>query len=91
MSTHIVPCVVCGEDAACCNDTHALGCGDGGCYDPGIKIEFCFEDCFRELHRRMLDRWRIYSEIMYKEYRISTGPLAAPKPPGGGDERPMSA
>ena len=75
MATHITPCVLCGKQAACCNDVHALGCGDGGCYEPGIKIEFCSEECFREMHRRMLNRWGIYSEIMKEEYGSAPSPL----------------
>lgn len=73
MGTHLTPCAVCGEQASCASETASLRCGDGGCYTPGIKIEFCTEKCFRELHRRMLDRWRIYCEL--QKEKAGTLPL----------------
>lgn len=75
MATHRVPCVVCGEYAYCSNDTHALGCGEGGCYDPGPKIEFCSEECFRDLHARMQRRWEIYCDLQKEELDKVIPPL----------------
>ena len=67
MVTHVTVCVVCEDDVFCSSDTHALGCGEGGCDSPGPKIEFCSEQCFRDLYARMLERWKIYCEIRREE------------------------
>lgn len=64
MSTHRFNCVVCGKETMCTADAHALGCGNGGCYDPGLKIEFCSIECALELQRRLVERIRIYREIV---------------------------
>jgi hypothetical protein len=64
VSTHEWHCVVCGATTYCCNDSHALGCGDGGCHDDDKpKIEFCSLDCALELQRRLVERIAIYHEV----------------------------
>jgi hypothetical protein len=64
MSTHRTKCVVCEEECYCCNDTHALGCGESGCDYPGRPgtIDFCSEECFLKLQTEMTKRWAIYKE-----------------------------
>jgi hypothetical protein len=46
---------------------HAAGCGgkygEGGCENPPY-IEFCSEECFRELERRMKKAWANYLECL---------------------------
>lgn len=76
MVTHITKCVVCEGDAYCSSDTHALGCGEGGCYSDGPVIEFCSEECFRALYAKMLLRWKIYTEIQREEWKREIPPLA---------------
>jgi hypothetical protein len=61
MSTHMSKCCVCGKQTACCNDTHALGCGSA-CHERGPKIEFCSLECFYDLKHRMEERLIIYFE-----------------------------
>ena len=66
MSTHITQCVVCGHDIGCTSDMHAAGCGgkhgEGGCENPP-HIEFCSEECFHELEKRMKESWANYCEV----------------------------
>ena len=65
MSTHVTNCVVCGKDVFCTNPMHAAGCGgkqgEGGCCNPPY-IEFCSEECFHELEKRMKESWANYLE-----------------------------
>lgn len=63
MSTHVTKCVVCGEKCYCCNDEHALGCGEG-CSNLQHTIEFCSVECFHDLEKRMAERWKIYQEVI---------------------------
>lgn len=61
MATHRGKCVVCEEPTSCCNDTHALRCGDGSpCDGMGAQIEFCSLACFDDLAARMKERRSIY-------------------------------
>lgn len=72
MPTHITNCIVCGKEVGCCNDTHALGCGgkhgEAGCKNPPF-IEFCSEECFKELERRMIGAWRNYLRVTKEDGR----------------------
>ena len=56
MSTHCVPCLVCGNEVGCCQSEHTLGLGgkhgEGGCENPP-HLEFCSIGCFLELKRRI--------------------------------------
>ena len=65
--THITNCIVCGTETGCCSAMHAAGCGgkygEGGCENPPY-IEFCSEECFRELERRMKKAWANYLECL---------------------------
>ena len=68
MSTHVVPCVWCGKESACPEDTHALGAGPGGCYDEGPKIEFCSVACFKALRDSMARREQIFKELHAEQW-----------------------
>lgn len=68
MSTHYSDCVVCGAQTSCAEDEHVLGCGDGGCYGDGPRIEFCSVACFLELRRRMNDREQVARELGYADW-----------------------
>ena len=67
MSTHKARCVVCHADCFCCNDTHALGCGNGGCESTEPEIAFCSLACAEELQRRLVERIAIYHAIVAGE------------------------
>lgn len=63
MSTHTSPCLLCGQQTACCNDEHILGveiyCTEG-CRSAYHSIgEFCSVTCFLELEQRMAERRKI--------------------------------
>lgn len=66
MSTHWVRCVMCGRDAACHGDSHALGSGSlcccdqkvRGAWEPGM-VEFCSAKCFVALEKGMAERRRV--------------------------------
>jgi hypothetical protein len=67
MSTHVTKCVVCAKNCYCCSHMHAAGCGgdkgEGGCFNEPF-IEFCSEECFHELERRMRESWANYKEVV---------------------------
>lgn len=69
MSTHVSPCLMCGEPTYCCDDTHVLGIEisthPGHCaFSPVTIGEFCSVSCFMALH----DRWDARRKIALAEY-----------------------
>jgi len=54
MSTHETKCVACGKSCYCCDESHALGVGDG-CSDP-LPNNFCSVKCFCDFFIGMTER-----------------------------------
>lgn len=85
MSTHWIRCVVCGDQTACTEPSHALSAGqcccdqaERGVWEPGM-VAFCSAECFVSLERGMAERRRIVIEfgLDIKDELLSVGRAAA--------------